>query len=98
MTAARRIPVLAGEHQDAAALLLRRHMQRPLKGVQRWEQRVGSFRRGWEIAPGREGISSPAVVMYATESLGWLARLHDLPGPETFREPAPLELQPRIER
>jgi hypothetical protein len=82
---------LACEDRDAAALLLCRHMQRPLKGKQRWEDRIRHYRRGWEIAPGRGGLPSPAVLMYSTSSLGWLARVHDLPGPETFREPASLE-------
>ena len=43
-------------------------------------------------------LPSAAVLVYATASLGWLARVHDLRGPETFREPAPLEPQPRDER
>ncbi len=89
---------LARDDRDAAALLLRRHLERPLRGKQRWEHRLASFRRGWEIPPGRDGLPSPAVLVYATESLGWLARVHDLPGPETLREPAPLEPQPEVER
>jgi len=67
--------------------LLRRHPERPLKGKQRWEKRRDSFRRGWETAPGHDGLRSPAVLLYATGSLGWLARVHNLPGPEAFREP-----------
>jgi hypothetical protein len=78
---------LARDEPDAAALLLRRHMERPLRGKQRWEQRRDGFRRGWETAPGRDGLPGPAVLVYATGSLGWLARVHDLPGPETFRAP-----------
>jgi hypothetical protein len=89
---------LARNDPDAASVLLRRHMERPLIGKQRWEQRVDSFRRGWEIAPGRDGVPSPAVLAYATVSLGWLARLHDLPGPEELQEPAPPESQPGDER
>jgi len=88
---------LARDDPAAAAVLLRRHMERPLIGQQRWEQRRDSFRRGWEIAPGRDGLPNPAGLLYGTVSLGWLARAHDLPGPETFREP-PLEPQPRDQR
>jgi hypothetical protein len=82
---------LACEDYDAAALLLRRHMERPLEGKQRWKDRIRHYRRGWEIAPGRDGLPSSVDLVYSTLSLGWLARVHDLPGPETFREPAPLE-------
>jgi hypothetical protein len=75
-----------GDH-DAAVLLLRRHLERPLVGAQRWQQRVDSFRRGWDAAPGRAGLPGPAVLVHATESLGWLARVHDLPGPQTLHDP-----------
>lgn len=85
---------LARDDPDAAALLLRRHLERPLKGKQRWDQRLANFRRGWEIAPGRDGLGIPAVRVYATESVGWLARVHDLPAPETLREPDAREPQP----
>jgi len=80
---------LACGDQDAAALLLRRHLERPLRGSQQWEQRFESFRRGWEAAPGRDGLPGPGMDVYSTESLGWLARVHDLDDPETFAEPAP---------
>jgi len=50
---------LARDDRDAAALLLRRHLERPMKGKQRWEHRLASFRRGWEVAPGRDGLPSP---------------------------------------
>jgi hypothetical protein len=61
---------LACEDRDAVALQLRRHMERPLKGKQRWEDRIRHYRRGWEIAPGRESLPSPAVLVYSTLSLG----------------------------
>ena len=83
---------LACQDRDAAALLLRRHMERPLKGKQQWEDRIRHYRRGWQIAPGRDGLPSSAVLVYSTLSLGWLARVHNLPGPETLREPASPEL------
>lgn len=67
---------------------MRRHLERPLKGQQRWEQWLASFRRGWELAPGRDGLPSSAVLVYDTESLGWLARVHDLIDQETLRQPA----------
>ena len=70
-----------------AALLLRRHLERPLQGQQRWEQRMDSFRRGWEAAPGL--LPGSAGLLYSTQSLGWLARVHDLPGPQTLQKPAP---------
>lgn len=88
---------LAHDDRDAAALLLRRHLERPLKGQQRWEQRLASFRRGWEIAPGRDGLPGSAVLVYDTESLGWLAQVHDLIDQETLRQPAPLASQPAVE-
>ena len=88
---------LARGDQDAAALLLRRHLERPLTGKQRWEPRLDSFRRGWAAAPGRDGLPDP-VLAYTTEALGWLARVHDLPGPDTFRQLAPPDLQPEAER
>jgi len=89
---------LARDDPDAAAVLLRRHMKGPLIGKQRWEQRLDSFRRRRRSRLAGDGLPSPAVLVYATASLGWLARVHDLRGPETFREPVPLEPQPRDER
>jgi hypothetical protein len=62
--------------------------KRPLEGQQRWEQRLASFRRGWAIAPGRDGLPSSAVLVCDTESLGWLAQVHDLIDQETLRQPA----------
>jgi hypothetical protein len=75
---------LAQDDRESAALLMRRHMERPLRGHQTWRDRIGGFRHGWGNAPGRD--QSP---QHGTGALGWLARVHDLPGPATFREPRP---------
>jgi len=79
---------LARNDPDAAALLIRRRLQRPLRGQQTWQGRIEPFRRGWELAPGRDGLS-PAVLPFGTESLGWLARVHALVGPRALQEPRP---------
>jgi hypothetical protein len=75
---------LAREDRASAALLMRRHIERPLRGQQTWPDRVGGFRHGWEDASG-----SDQPPQHGTGALGWLARVHDLPGPATFREPRP---------
>lgn len=79
---------LAHNDSGAAALLIRRHMQRPLHGQQTWQSRIEAFRRGWELAPGRDGLSQAALPL-ATASLGWLARIHGLVDPHGLHEPAP---------
>lgn len=78
---------LARDDPGAAALLIRRHMQRPLRGQQTWRGRIEHFRRGWEIAPDRTGLAQSALP-FSTEALGWLARVHGLADPREFREPA----------
>jgi hypothetical protein len=45
---------LARDDRESAALLMRRHMERPLRGHQTWPDRIGGFRHGWENAPGRD--------------------------------------------
>jgi hypothetical protein len=79
---------LAHNDSGAAALLICRHMQRPLRGQQTWQGRIELFRRGWERGPGRDGISQ-ANLIFGTEPLGWLARVHDLVDPHTLDEPKP---------
>lgn len=76
---------LAHGDRDSAAHLIRRHMELPLRGAQNWRGRIERFRRGWEQAPERDAL--PQVIHYATEPLGWLARVHDMPGPATFNDP-----------
>jgi hypothetical protein len=75
---------LARNAGESAAVLIRRYMERPLRGHQTWPDRIGGFWRGWESAP---GCARPP--QYGTGALGWLARVHNLPGPATFREPRP---------
>jgi len=74
---------LARNDRESAAALICRHMERPLRGQQTWRDRIGGFRDGWETAPG----GRPA--QYGTGALGWLSRVHHLPGPASFREPRP---------
>jgi hypothetical protein len=73
---------LARNDRESAATLIRRYMERPLRGQQTWPDRIGGFRQGWESAPGSHGSSQRG-----TAALGWLAGVHDLPGPATFQEP-----------
>jgi hypothetical protein len=73
---------LARHDRESAAALIGRHMERPLRGHQTWRDRIGGFRHGWESAPGED--RPPPL---GTPALGWLARIHNLPGPAAFREP-----------
>ncbi len=75
---------LARDDRESAALMTRRYMERPLRGEQTWAYRIGGFRNGWENAP---GPGRPP--QHGTAALGWLARIHNLPGPGTFPEPRP---------
>jgi len=75
---------LARNDRESAATLIRRHMERPLRGAQSWASRINGFRHGWETAPALD--LAPRL---ATAELGWLSRVHHLPGPATFREPRP---------
>jgi hypothetical protein len=84
---------LARDDPGAAALLIRRHMQHPLRGQQTWRGRIEPFRRGWEMAPDRTGLAQSALP-FSTEALGWLARVHSLADPREFREPAHEEAAP----
>jgi hypothetical protein len=72
---------LARNDRESAAALIRRHMERPLRGQHTWPCWIGGFRDGWETAPG----GRPA--QYGTGALGWLSRVHHLPGPISFQEP-----------
>lgn len=45
---------LARNDRHSAALLIRRHMERPLRGHQTWPDRIGGFRHGWESESGRD--------------------------------------------
>jgi hypothetical protein len=78
---------LTSDDRDAAALLLKRHLERPLRDEQSRGPLLERFRRGWELAPGRDGL--PQVLAWATEPLGWLARVHDLLDPATLSESLP---------
>jgi hypothetical protein len=75
---------LARNDRESAATLIRRHVERPLRGAQTWPSRINGFRHGWETAPAPD----PAPRLAAAE-MGWLSRVHHLPGPATFREPQP---------
>jgi hypothetical protein len=77
---------LARNDPGAAGLLIRRHLQRPLRGQQTWPGRIEPFRRGWELAPGRDEFSQ-ALQPFGTESLGWLACVHGLVDPQALQEP-----------
>lgn len=76
---------LAHADPASASLLIRRHMELPLRGMQRWQGLIDRFREGWETAPDRSAL--PQVLYYATEPLGWWARVHDLLDPMTLQEP-----------
>lgn len=75
---------LARNDRESAAVLIRRHMERPLRGHQTWLDRIGGFRHGWDSTPG-----STQPPQHGTPALGWLTRVHNLPGPVTFQEPRP---------
>jgi hypothetical protein len=75
---------LARNEPESAAALIRRFMERPLRGHQTWADRIGGFRHGWDTVPG--GDLPP---QHGTGALGWLARTHNLPGLSSFREPRP---------
>ena len=75
---------LARHDPESAAALIRRYMERPLRGHQTWPDRIGGFRHGWKLHPG--GHRPP---QHGTGALGWLTRVHNLPGPASFREPRP---------
>jgi hypothetical protein len=75
---------LARHDRESAAALLGRYMERPLRGHQTWPDRIGGFRHGWDSTPGDD-----RPPQHGTGALGWLARLHKLPGPASFREPRP---------
>jgi hypothetical protein len=75
---------LARRDRQSAAALITRHMERPLRGHQTWADRIGGFRHGWDSAPG-----SGRPPQHGTGALGWLARVHTLPGPSSFRGPQP---------
>ena len=79
---------LARNDPDAAGLLIRRHLQRPLRGQQTWQGRIEPFRHGWELAAGRDRLSQ-ALLPFGTESLGWLACVHGLVDPRALQEPRP---------
>lgn len=70
---------LSKDDPGAAALLLTRRLGRPLRDGQSRVPILDRFRRGWELAPDRGELPQP--VLWATESLGWLARVHDLLDP-----------------
>jgi hypothetical protein len=73
---------LARKEPGPAAALIRRYMERPLRGHQTWADRIAGFQQGWDSAPG--GGPPP---QHGTGALGWLARIHGLSGPSSFREP-----------
>jgi hypothetical protein len=80
---------LSRDDRESAALLVRRRMERPLFLHETWSERIGWFRDGWEGAPG-----SGQSPQYGPAALGWLSRVHGLPGPATFREPGPESTPP----
>jgi hypothetical protein len=63
-------------------------MPRPLRGQQTWQGRIEHFRRAWELAPSRDRLSQVSLI-FGTESLGWLARVHGLVDPPTLHEAEP---------
>jgi hypothetical protein len=58
---------LARKDRESAAALIRRHMERPLRGHQTWPDRIGGFRQGWDGTPG-----STQPPQHGTPALGWL--------------------------
>jgi len=75
---------IAHDEPDAAALLVRRHMERPLVGQQTWESRLSRFSDGWHAD------ARPAA-HEEMQTLGWLSRQHDLVAPDTLRVPELVE-------
>jgi hypothetical protein len=73
---------LARNDPESASALIRKYMERPLKATQTWQERIGAFRKGWEKAPGQ----SPGP-QHGPGALGWLARIHNLPGTTSYRQP-----------
>jgi hypothetical protein len=66
---------LAHDNREAAAQLLRRHIERPVKGNQTSDPRVRRFANGWQA---RERPDDP---LGGLESMGWLSREFDLIAP-----------------
>lgn len=66
--------------RESAALLVRRYMERPLRGNETWAERIGLFRAGWEDPVG--GARPPEL---GAGALGWLARTHNLAVPSNSR-------------
>ncbi len=68
--------------RDAATLLVRRHLERPLRGKQTWETRLRLFTEGFETEE-LNGIN-----LHGERALGWLSRAHDLVEPSTIERPS----------
>jgi hypothetical protein len=66
---------LAHDKREAATQLLRRHIERPVKGDQTSDARVRRFANGWQA---RERPDDP---LGGLESMGWLSREFDLIAP-----------------
>jgi hypothetical protein len=68
--------------RESAALLVRRYVERPLRGDETWADRAEGFRAGWDTAydPGEPP-------QHGSPALGWLSRIHHLPVPDRFEEP-----------
>src|SRR3954452_21097526 len=71
---------IARAEPDAAALVLGRHMKRPLVGQQTWESRLSRFSDGWHA-------DARPTVHEELQTIGWLSRQHDLVAPDTLRLP-----------
>ncbi len=79
---------LAHGDRDAAALLIRRHLAGPRPGSQASQMQTGAFRKGWQLAPRRDGL--PSLPEFSPPGLSWLARVHHLPAPDALHDPPPL--------
>lgn len=82
---------LARSRQDAAARLVRRHIERQLKGSQTWDARINQFTEGWN------SDDRPDDPIGGLASMGWLSRRFDLVTPTELVPPAPATapLKPR---
>lgn len=76
---------LAHGDRDAALLLVKRHMARPITGAQTWESRLQQFTTGWLQE------HEPAFHM-STHTLGWTCKRFGLVSPEDLDAPHSVNL------
>jgi hypothetical protein len=69
---------LAKHDLDAASRLLRGHLAQTGRDAGTRQQLLERVRQGWQDAPSRDRL--PQLPQWAPESLGWLAKVHGLPG------------------